>query len=39
MADCTFKPQINKTPTKSPRNLQQFIESQQKHLSKISEKK
>lgn len=39
MADCTFKPQINRSKSKSARNLKQFLDSQQKHQSKVDEKR
>lgn len=37
MEKCTFKPNVNKN--KSPRNLKQFLESQNEHLVKVSKKK
>ena len=36
---CTFKPTINKSRSKSARNIKQFLDSQQRHLEKIDEKK
>lgn len=32
MNDCTFKPTINKSRSKSARNIKQFLDSQKKHL-------
>lgn len=32
MNDCTFKPTINKSRSKSARNIKQFLDSQQKYL-------
>jgi len=39
MNDCTFQPSVNKSRSKSARNIKQFLDSQQKHLEKIEEKK
>lgn len=38
MADCTFKPSINRSKSRSSRNFKQFLESQQIHQLKIDEK-
>ncbi len=38
MADCTFKPSINRSNGKNPRNLKQFLDSQANHQAKINEK-
>lgn len=38
MADCTFKPHINRSKSRSARNLKQFLDCQNKHLAKIDEK-
>lgn len=38
MADCTFKPTINRSNGKNPRNLKQFLDSQASHQAKINEK-
>jgi hypothetical protein len=37
MADCTFKPVINRSSkSKNPRNFQQFLDSQANHQAKIN---
>ena len=38
LVDCTFKPIVNKSRNKSVRNVNEFVESQQKHLEKIQDK-
>lgn len=38
MADCTFKPTINRNKSKSSRNFKQFLDSQTNHQAKINEK-
>jgi predicted transcriptional regulator len=39
LADCTFKPHINKSRNKSVRNIKEFLDSQQQHLQRIEDKK
>ncbi len=36
MADCTFKPIINRSKSKSTRNFKQFLDSQINHQAKIN---
>lgn len=38
MVDCTFKPSINRSKSKNPRNFKQFLDSQANHQAKINEK-
>ena len=38
MADCTFKPLTNHSPSRSPRNIKQFLQSQNNFQAKIDEK-
>lgn len=38
MADCTFKPTINRSKSKNSRNLKQFLDSQANHQAKTNEK-
>ena len=37
--DCTFKPSINRSKSKSSRNLKEFLDFQANHTVKIDEKK
>ena len=39
MANCTFKPVTNRSNSKSPRNVKQFLESQQQHINRTNQKK